>query len=294
MEGSAQKLVINTKKREVNNPVFTMRKVLLTVSLSVSALFAFAQQDPQFTQNTFVKLPVNPGYAGTSGSLCATLIGRTQWMGFPGAPKTLLFTADMPMLDLHGGIGLTVVKDVLGNFNFTMARAAYSYHKPIGATGLLGVGLELGIMQSSVAFKWLAPDGTDGNADNAIPDAEVNKMTYDVGLGAYYRTDQLHVGVSVSHVPGKAEHISTTEFNYQNARHYYVMAGYDFFLTPKITLRPAAHIKSDGAVTTFDLHCNVLYDNFIWGGLSYRLQDAIAPMVGIAWKPNEKSTLKIC
>lgn len=270
-----------------------MRKVLLSVTLSISAVLAFAQQDPQFTQNPFLKLPVNAGYAGTSGSLCATAAYRTQWVGFPGAPKTFMFTADMPMIDLHGGIGLTVVKDKLGNFNFTLARAAYSYHKPIGATGLLGIGLEIGMLQSSVAYNWLAPDGTDGNADMAIPDASVNKMTYDIGLGGYYRTDQLHVGVSIAHLPGKAQKLTAPEFNYQAARHYYIMAGYDFFLSSKLTLRPSAHVKSDASVTTFDLHCNLLYDNFIWGGLSYRLQDAIAPSIGVAWKPNDKQTIKI-
>lgn len=270
-----------------------MRKVLLSVTLSLSAAFAFAQQDPQFTQNPLLKLAVNPGFAGTSGSLCGTLAYRTQWVGFPGAPKTFLFTGDMPVTSLHGGVGLTVVKDRLGNFNFTLARAAYSYHKIIGATGLLGVGLELGILQSSVAFNWLAPDGTDGNSDVAIPNASVNKMTFDVGLGAYYRTDQLHVGLSLSHIPGKAESLKAPEFNYQAARHYYVMAGYDFFLSSKLTLRPSAHVKSDAAVTTFDLHANLLYNNFIWAGASYRLQDAIAPAIGIAWKPNDKQTIKI-
>jgi type IX secretion system PorP/SprF family membrane protein len=270
-----------------------MRKVLLSVCLSLSAIFTFAQQDPQFTQNMFMKLPVNAGYAGTTGSLCATAAYRTQWVGFPGAPKTFFFSADMPMLDLHGGVGLTIMKDKLGNFNFTHARGAYSYHKPIGATGLLGIGIEIGILQSSVEYNWLAPDGTNGGADLAIPDASVKKMTYDVGFGAYYRTDQLHVGISMSHLPGKAEHLSAPEFNYQAARHYYIMAGYDFFLTPKLTLRPSAHIKSDAAVTTFDLHCNLMYNNFIWGGLSYRLQDAIAPMVGLAYKLSEKQTIKI-
>jgi len=293
MEGSAQKLVINNKKSKVNNPIFTMKKVLLSVSLSLSAILVFAQQDPQFTQNPFMKLPVNAGYAGTTGSLCATAVYRTQWVGFPGAPKTFMFTADMPMIDLHGGIGLTVAKDNLGNFNFTMARAAYSYHKPIGATGLLGIGLEVGILQSSVAYNWLAPDGTNGEADLAIPDAGVNKMTYDIGFGAYYRTEQLHVGLSLAHIPGKGESLKAPEFNYQAARHYYLMAGYDFYLSSKLTLRPSTHIKTDAAVTTFDLHANLMYDNFIWAGASYRLQDAIAPMIGLAWKPNDKQTIKI-
>jgi type IX secretion system PorP/SprF family membrane protein len=270
-----------------------MKKNLLLIVLAFLTNFSFAQQDAQFTQNMFMKLPVNAGYAGTTGSLCATAAYRTQWVGFPGAPQTFFFSADMPVLDVHGGLGLTVMKDKLGNFNFTYARGAYSYHTPIGATGLLGVGIEVGVLQSSVEYNWLAPDGTNGMSDVAIPEAALKKMTYDIGLGLFYRTDQLHVGISASHLPGKAEHLSAHDFNYQAARHYYVMAGYDFFISGKVTLRPSVHVKSDAAVTTFDLNCNIMYDNFIWGGLTYRLNDAIAPMMGVALKVDRKSTLRV-
>lgn len=268
-----------------------MRKILLSSVLSVSAIFSFAQQDPQFSQNMFLKLPINPGYAGTSGSLCATAAYRTQWVGFPGSPKTILFTADAPIQSLHGGAGLTVVNDKLGNFNFLLARGAYSYHKTIGATGLLGIGLELGMMQTNVKYDWLAPDGSNGLQDQAIPNAQVKKTTYDVGFGAYYRTPQLFVGISASHLP--QQDLKDKEFNYEAARHYYVIAGYDFFLSSTLQLRPSAHVKSDASVTTFDLNCNLLWNNMLWGGLSYRLQDAIVPHVGFAWSPNAKSTLKI-
>lgn len=267
-----------------------MKKIILLLSLAIPALTAFAQQDPQFTQNMFLKLPVNPGYAGTGKTLCATAVYRSQWVGFTGSPKTFLFTTDVPVIELNGGLGLTFVKDKLGNFNFTMARGAYSYHRPIGI-GLLGIGIELGMLQSSVDYNWIAPDGTSGEFDQAIPYAYVNKTTYDVGLGAYYKTEKLYVGASVSHLPGKAEQLTAPKFNYQAARHYYVMAGYQFDLTRKLKLLPSTHIKSDAAVTTIDLSCNLLYNESIWGGLSYRLQDAFAPYAGVAFKPNgPKST----
>ena len=269
-----------------------MRKLLLAAGLSAS-LFSFAQQDPQFSQNMFIKLPINPGYAGTNQALCATAVYRTQWVGFPGAPKTILFSADMPVLAVHGGVGLTIVNDKLGNFNFMHARGTYSYHKTIGATGLLGIGLEIGILQSSVLYNWLAPDGTTGDQDLAIPDAKVGKMTYDLGLGAYYTNGPLFVGLSSAHLPGKAESLKAPEFNYQLARHYYVIAGYDFALTPTLDLRPSVHVKTDAAVTTFDANINLLWNKMIWGGVSYRLQDAIVPHIGFAWSPNAKSTLKI-
>lgn len=270
-----------------------MEKKFISVILFLAAKFVFAQQDPQFTQNMLLKLPVNPGYAGTSGSICGTMAYRTQWLNFPGAPKTFLFTGDMPVEALNGGVGLTVMKDKLGNFNFTMSRVAYSYHRVInGGKGLLGVGLEFGALQSSVEYNWIAPDGTNGSTDQAIPSAAIRKTTYDLGAGAYYTDPRLHIGFSVSHVPGNAENLTATHFDYKLARHYYVMAGYDFPFH-KITLRPSLFVKSDNAVTVFDFNCNILYNNFFWCGLSYRLQDAIAPMMGVIVNATSTSIIKI-
>ena len=274
-----------------------MKKVFLPLFLILNFAFiieGIAQQDPQFSQNMFIKLPINPGYAGTNGAICATAVYRTQWVGFPGAPKTLYFSIDAPIPMLHGGAGLTIVNDKLGNFSFMHVRGAYSFHKTIGATGLLGIGLEAGILQSSVQNNWLAPDGTNGHQgaiDQAIPAAGVSKMTYDLGLGVYYRTDQLYVGIASSHLP--QQNLKATYFDYTTARHYYVMAGYDFNLSSAFMLRPSVHVKSDAAVTTFDANINLLWNHMLWGGVSYRLQDAIVPMVGFAWNPNPKSTLKI-
>jgi|CXWL01.1.fsa_nt_gi type IX secretion system PorP/SprF family membrane protein len=272
-----------------------MKKNLLAISLSIAAVGAFAQQDPQFTQNMFMKLPVNPGYAGTRDALCATTAYRTQWVGFSGAPKTFFICADLPVYDLNGGLGLTVLKDKLGNFNFTHARGAYSYHRSLGI-GLLGIGLELGVLQASVENNWLAPNGSNGEDDPYIPNHYVKKTTYDIGLGAYYRTNDCYVGLSMSHVPGNMERLTADDFEYRAARHAYVMAGYYFRPAQKITIRPSVFAKSDGAVTALDLHCDLLYNDFVWGGLSYRPQDAIVPTVGIAFYPgglHSASMLKI-
>jgi len=268
-----------------------MRKVLLSVFLSFTAMLAFSQQDPQFSQNMFIKLPVNPGFAGTNGAICATMAYRTQWVGFPGAPKTMLFSIDAPVPMLRGGAGLTIINDKLGNFNFMHVRGAYSFHKTIGPTGLLGIGIEAGMLRSSIAYDWLAPDGSNGETDPSIPNAKLSPTTFDLGFGAYYRTEQLYVGLSSSHLPETS--LKGKEFNYKAARHYYVLAGYDFFLSSKLKLRPSVHVKSDAAVTTFDANINLLFNDMFWGGISYRLSDAIVPLLGFAWSPNAKSTLKI-
>ncbi|MFH1004018.1 MAG: type IX secretion system membrane protein PorP/SprF [Bacteroidota bacterium] len=267
-----------------------MRKIISVIIFAILTICCYAQQDPQFSQNMFIKLPINPGYAGTSGAICATTAYRTQWVGFPGAPKTFFLSADMPVPIIYGGVGLIIMNDKLGNYNFILARGAYSYHKIIGQTGLLGIGIDAGIFQASVADKWIPPQTP---IDPRIPDDKVSKLTYDVGFGAYYRTNQLFVGLSFSHLPGGANGLKAEDFDYKTARHYYVIAGYDFFLSSTFTLRPSAHVKSDAAITTFDINCNLLWNNMIWLGASYRLKDAIVPMVGFVHNPNQKSTLKI-
>lgn len=263
------------------------KKIILFLSLSVAALAAFAQQDPQFTQNMFMKLPVNPGYAGTREAFCMTTAYRTQWVGFAGSPRTFYMSADMPVYDLNGGIGMLVMKDRLGNFNFTHVRGAYAYHQSMNkGIGLLSLGLEFGFMQASIDNKWLAPDGTHGETDPQIPDDIVRDMAYDAGAGIYYRTNSYYVGASISHAPGSAEKLTADQFNYKAAQHYYVMAGYVLRPSFWLAVRPSLFAKMDGVVAAFDMHCDLLlYDQF-WAGLSYRPGDAIAPKVGVALRPN--------
>ena len=40
------------------------------------SLSAWAQQDPQFSQNMFTKLAVNPAHAGAYDAICGTLLHR--------------------------------------------------------------------------------------------------------------------------------------------------------------------------------------------------------------------------
>jgi len=39
-------------------------------------------------------------------------------------------------------------------------------------------------------------------------------------------------------------------------------------------------LESDATSTQVDINANVLWRNMFWGGLSYRIKDAIVPMLG--------------
>jgi type IX secretion system PorP/SprF family membrane protein len=269
-----------------------MRKLITIVTLTVSSIAAFAQQDAQFSMNMFNRLAINPAYAGTNKALCATLLYRQQWNSFPGAPKTGLISVDYGQI-LHGGVGLTVDQDQLGFDKTLKAKLAYSFHLPLGP-GTLGIGLDAGMIQKSLSGNFVAPDGTTsvsgGGTDAAIPWSGASSTTYDLGFGLYYTTSKMYVGVSSLHLPeqqlskdGKISSYSW-DYNYKVARHYYVMAGYTFNLNPTWDLTPSILTKSDAASTQLDINVLAKWNKMVFAGASYRLSDAAVAIVGLEFK----------
>ena len=268
-----------------------MRKTLTIIAFSITGLVTFAQQDAQFSMNMFNRLAVNPAYAGMNKALCATLLYRQQWTNFPGAPKTVLLSVDYGQI-LGGGLGITVDQDALGFDKTLKAKLAYSFHRPVGP-GTLGIGLDVGMIQKSLSGAFIAPDGTStaggGGTDQAIPWTGTSATTYDVGLGLYYQTKQLYVGLSSLHLPEqqltkKGGAASTTyDFNFKVARHYYVMAGYTFQLGSTFDLRPSVLAKSDASSTQLDINLLAYWKKMVFIGASYRLSDALVGIVGLEW-----------
>jgi len=270
-----------------------MKKLITSIFAASIACMAYAQQDAQFSQNMFNRLDINPGYAGMSKAYCATLIARDQWVNFPGNPKTYLFSGDAYLPQIGGGLGLTVFDDQLGFEKTLEVKLAYSYHIVLGP-GVLGVGPELGFYQKSINGAWLAPDGTDGASDSYIPQGGQSNATYDLGLGAYYETPQgLYVGLSTSHLPDQTIKGTYETYQYDVARHYYVMAGYTYSINPTWDIKPDVYVESDASSTQLQIDVRGEYNKLIWFGIGYRLNDAFIGFLGLNYGFKNGGNLKI-
>ena len=261
-----------------------MKKSLVVLILLFVASLSFAQQDAQFSQNMYNRLPVNPAYAGSNNAICGTLIARNQWMGFDGAPKTGFIALDAGVPAIYGGVGLTVGYDQLGFEKNLALRAAYAFRFPI-ATGKLAIGIDAGFLQKSVDLNgksWITTDGVPTN-DKAIPPSGSSAMAPDFNFGVYYNTNDLYFGVSTTHLAQGDLKYSAIQGSITTvmARHYYIIGGYSYELNQNLTLKPSIWVKSDAASTIADINLNVLYNNLIWGGLTYRYTDAIIALAGV-------------
>jgi type IX secretion system PorP/SprF family membrane protein len=268
-----------------------MKKLFTVAVLALFSVVGFAQQDPQFSQNMYNRMAVNPAYAGSNGFLCGTLLGRQQWAGFGGGPRTLAFSADMPIMketNYPGGVGLTVIADKLGFESSVYAKGAYAYRMALGP-GNLGIGVELGMLNKSFSGDFKPTEGGKGSAnpDKFIPFDGVSKTGFDLGFGLHYNVpNKYYAGVSISHLNAPKYTVDKTGsgLSYLMARHIYFMAGYEYELPnmPELVLRPNLFVKSSFASTQIDLNVNALYNNMIWGGVSMRFfgTDAVIPMFG--------------
>jgi type IX secretion system PorP/SprF family membrane protein len=237
----------------------------------------------------FDRVSINPGVAGTSGQFCATALLRQQWSGFDGAPKTGLLNAQINVKKISSGIGISFYMDELGQQKTSFGKLNYSFHRKLGA-GTLGIGVSFGFLSTSLGNNWIARQAP--SLDEAIPQAGANDFGLDLGGGLYYVAPTFWLGISSTHLT----EVKMDAVSIQTRRHYFVQAGYDWAINgdKKYVLQPSALVKNDGSGSTqFDLTATFLYNNTLWMGVSYRTEDAIAPLIGYQLKPNEKSMLKL-
>jgi len=237
-------------------------------------------------------MTVNPGYAGSQDMVCINAIQRNQWMGLNGAPVTSAFSANAPftLFEKEHGAGIVVERNTIG-FNTDLGlKLAYAYKSKMKiGDGKLGVGLSLGFVNSKFdASKFNGPtlgDQLNVGNDLSIPHGSQSSTVFDMGLGVYYKTDKLYMGLS-------ANHLIMGNYNLKNANSatintfkvvtdYNITAGYTYQLPdPMYQLEPSFFVQSDGRTTTLNLNTNIMYNNRVWGGLSYRAGAAITALFG--------------
>jgi len=264
---------ITYRKRELLN-----KAILFWIFVNISIFAARAQQDPQFSQNRFNQLTVNPGFAGSSGLINVSLLNRFQWVGFPGAPVTTVFNADgsFHLIGNNDGIGFSVVNDVIGFEKNVSIGFNYSWRRQLGS-GTLGSGISLGLMNKNLNFDLTGIDGGDliNQSDPSLPKGKVGGIMPDIGLGLFYQSESYELSVSGRHL-NKPSMIFDQSGKYTLLRSYYISGSYFIPMADeRMEAIPSIFYKRDAASWQADLSLTLQYDKKFWGGIGFRPGDAI-------------------
>ena len=258
-----------------------MRKTRLALFAMLCTSAIWAQQDVQFTQFANNKIFYNPGVIGSGDAVCLSAAHRSQWVGFENAPTTQNFSANVPLDIIGGGLSVNFTNDMIGFFQDITAGVAYGYQASL-AGGTLGIGVRVDFRNKNVTSGVWAPPQTMN--DPSLVQLGATSMATDLSFGTYYQRDNWYAGLSSTRLL-ETKDILTANGGSGNAqirgqRHYYLMGGYDIDLQNGFVLQPAMMVKTDLVTTQFDLNAAATYNNQIWGGVTYRVYDALSVMAG--------------
>ncbi|MCH3881930.1 PorP/SprF family type IX secretion system membrane protein [Tenacibaculum aquimarinum] len=248
--------------------------ILILLLISVEG---FSQQDPQFTQYMYNTMSVNPAYAGSRGHTTITALGRTQWVGFDGAPDTQTLSYDTPLGYSGVGLGINLVNDKLGPSHETYLDANISYTIRTGNEGNLALGLKIG-------GRLLNVDWSRGTFQSPEPRFNTNinnKFLPTLGAGAYYHKPKWYVGLAVPNFIRTDHYDDNIESVAVERLHFFLITGYVFDLNESIKFKPAALLKGvQGAPLSLDISANFLFNEKFRAGLAWRWDDSISALLG--------------
>jgi len=265
-----------------------IKRILLTLLLVyLFAYEVFGQQDSQYTQYMYNTISFNPAYAGSRGVFSVMGLYRTQWVGINDAPNTQTLTLNSPISQKYKmGAGLSIINDSAGPFSETNFNASFSYSISTSTTGNLGFGINAGGNVLNVDLLTLRKlNENDFLLENDI----TNKFIPNVGLGLYYYTNKLYVGLSTPNV------LETTRFdensiasNSNNVSvlskesiNYYLITGYVFDIAPLLKFKPALLTKYVlGSPVQVDISANFMFNDRFTLGTSYRSSKTISALAG--------------
>jgi type IX secretion system PorP/SprF family membrane protein len=256
-----------------------MRKLLTLVLLSGwFSINLQAQQQPVTDLYLFEGLAINPAFAGSQVQFSTTAVHRDQWVNFPGAPVTDMFSIHAAFIESKVGVGLMVTNDKIGIHNDLGVYGMFAYRITTSA-GVLSAGLQGGFNNINTNFDKL--NLKDAN-DNLLQ-GQVSALNPNFGAGLYFTStnNRSHMGFSVPYIlNSQFVEVESVLSEARRFRYYYLYGGTTFIVNENIKLKPAALLRfQEGAPLTFDITMAAVFYEVMKIGTTYRLNDNITFLV---------------
>ncbi|MEQ9306026.1 MAG: type IX secretion system membrane protein PorP/SprF [Marinoscillum sp.] len=258
---------------------FQITKSALSFLFALISYFSYGQQQAMYTQYMFNGLAINPAYAGSHESISFTAISRFQWLGIDGAPETHTASVHSPVPGKNIGIGLVFSNDQIGVTSHNSVYLSYSYKIQMRALNI-SMGLQGGFNDFTNDYQALGVN--DPNLQGTF-----RRFRPNFGIGVFVSSDRFYAGVSVPTALkrkmyyGEQGGVAITELP-----HLYITSGVVLELNPLIKFKPSILVKSVvGAPMEIDVNANLILDDRVWVGLSYRSFDAVSALLDFQINP---------
>ena len=286
-----------------------MKKAVVFLFAILGISFFAEAQDPHFSQFFASPLTLNPAFTGKfDGTVRVAGNYRNQWPAFNNAYTTYTVSVDfdilkdkLPDFD-RWGIGILALNDQAGNglLKNTYVGLSTSYQKSLDEDGFkqLGIGFQGTYGQKRLdANKFhfedqLTPFGFTGVTQETFVNDNLNINYLDVNAGLLYSmstdaNNNFYVGASLYHINRPNESFQGATWNI--ATRTTVSAGGYFPVSDILTLHTSGiyQYQNKATETVIGGALGAVIDKAsyepsnVYGGLWYRLNDAIIPYIGL-------------
>ena len=263
-----------------------MKKLLLFVFVSVSIYNFNAQQIALNSQYMFSSFAINPAVAGTKNYSPLAFTFRRQWMGIDEAPVTQNLMGHA-YLGKNVGTGFHFFNDASGPTRRTGFSGAFSYQIKTGPSSKLSFGLSGSLTQFVIDRDRLITEIPD---DVAVMNSTNNEVIPDVNFGIYWYGERHYLGVTGFHLLESKSDLFDLTSPVSNTldRAIYANTGYVFAVGSNFAIEPSVLFRyMFNAPFQFDGNLRFIIKDVYWLACSYRLDDALAIMLGTDFGPFE-------
>lgn len=260
-----------------------IKKLIYTLSILLIPLFVSAQQMPQYSLYMLNDIVINPSLISTKSDNQIGIMIRDQWTGFNGAPKTQSVSYYNVEHEKFGR-GIRIVNDNTGPISLLSGTISGSYLIPIESSNKLSVGVSGKILQYKIDNSAIILEN-DGIIDPAMNGGVIDKVIGNsASIGVNYFSDMFNIGASVINIFNSDLNLSNTGTENTLVNHYYLNAEYNIQYSKGLEFSPSLLIKKIGASNIqMDLNLKSSINKTIWGGFSYRTNDAFIAMLGLSF-----------
>ena len=260
-----------------------MRITVFLLLVAGAVYTAHAQQRPVVSQYMYNGMVLNPAYAGSTNDFNASFMHRDQWVNIDGAPSFQWFAAHTPLFSNRIGAGIIATRDQIGVHVDHGFYATYAYKVKM-SHGYLAMGLQGGFNNRVSDYNQL----TVRNPGDPFLEGVDRKFSPNFGTGVYYYNPRIYIGVSIPHMLKNNVYPSEILDSEARApRYYYATGGIVLDIASNMKLLPSALIRyQDNQPLGVDLNCNVIFEDVVYAGLSYRSGDSFTILTQLVLNEN--------
>jgi len=250
-------------------------------------------QDVQFSHYMFNNLFNNPAYSGVEGYTKLTALHRTQWAGYnptngsQGGINSQLVSLTSPVMRYNSGFGFYILNDDIAENNFIQVQTSAAYHLGI-KDSKLSIGVRGGIITHNINKDGYIPIDED---DQVIQNLQPTQVRPDLSLGVNFQHKDFYVGAAFNHLIEAEFGFGADRTRNPYPKDFLLTGGYTFPINYDVNLTPSLLVRTtEFSSYTFDVSAIATYKEKIWGGISFRQQEAAILMLGYSFF--KENTLK--